>query len=208
MNLLKSILLAVVKDVTESLCEIFHGLTINEFTVYRHITEKLEFTLTGTQARFVNRNSDDTLEQRRQFIEHIDAMNDETFYKRRCIFVDESGFKKNMVRPVPWVDVEAEGPNLRILGCMSAYGLSAVSQQVLKSSWKKYKTATGIKRGLPHGTNSLHFTLFVEEIVSVLNKLGLKKMYIVMDNAAIHKTPEVLKAIRDSGHNALFLPPH
>ncbi len=29
-----------------------------------------------------------------------------------------------------------------------------------------------------------------------------------MDNAAIHKTPKVLKAIRDSGHYALFLPPY
>ncbi len=90
----------IVKDATESLCETFQGLTINESTVYRHITEKLEFTLTRTQARFVNRNSNDTLEQRRQFIEDIDAMNEENFYKKRCIFVDESGFKKNMVRPV------------------------------------------------------------------------------------------------------------
>ncbi|KAG1146555.1 hypothetical protein G6F37_001371 [Rhizopus arrhizus] len=157
----------IVKDATESLCDAFHGLTINESIVYRHITEKLEFTLTRTQASFVNRNSDDTLEQRKQFIEHIDAMNDETFYKRRCIFVDENGFKENMVRPVAWskksepaeVDVEAESTNLK-------------------------------------------------KIVSVLNKLGLKNMYIVMDNAAIHKTPEVLKAIRDSGHYALFLPPY
>ncbi|KAI9359885.1 hypothetical protein BD770DRAFT_409572 [Pilaira anomala] len=74
----------IVKDATESLCETFQGLTINESTVYRHIiTEKLEFTLTRTQARFVNRNSDDTLGQRRQFIEDIDAMNEENFYKKK-----------------------------------------------------------------------------------------------------------------------------
>lgn len=73
---------------------------------------------------------------------------------------------------------------------------------------EKKKTAIDTKRGLPHGINSPHFTLFVKEIVSVLNKLGLKNMYIVMDNAAIHKTPEVLKAVRDSGHYALFLPPY
>ncbi|KAG2230253.1 hypothetical protein INT48_009823 [Thamnidium elegans] len=158
----------IVKDATESLCETFQGLTINESTVYRHITEKLEFTLTHTQARFVNRNSDDTLEQRRQFIEDIDAMNEENFYKKRCIFVDESGFKKNMVCPVAWskkgepaeVDVEAEGTNLSILGCMSAYGLIALSQQVPKSSRKKQKTPLGTKRALPHGTNSSHFVLF------------------------------------------------
>ncbi|CAO3687471.1 unnamed protein product [Rhizopus stolonifer] len=137
----------IVKDATESLCETFQGLTINESTVYRHITEKLEFTLTRTQARFVNRNSDDTLEQRRQFIEDIDAMNEGNFYKKRCIFVDESGFKKNMIRPVAWskkgepaqVDVEAEGTNLSILSCMSAYGLIALSQQVPKSSKRNKK---------------------------------------------------------------------
>ncbi|RCI01309.1 hypothetical protein CU098_011928, partial [Rhizopus stolonifer] len=76
----------IVKDATESLCETFQGLTINESTVYRHITEKLEFTLTRTQARFVNRNSDDTFEQRRQFIEDIDAMNEENFYKKKDVF--------------------------------------------------------------------------------------------------------------------------
>lgn len=76
----------IVKDATESLCETFQGLTILESTVYRHITEKLEFTLTRTQARLVNRNSDDTLEQRRQFIEDIDAMNEENFYKKNMPF--------------------------------------------------------------------------------------------------------------------------
>lgn len=32
-------------------------------------------------------------------------------------------------------------------------------------------------------------------------------MYIVMDNAAIHKTPDVLRAIHEHGHTPLFLPP-
>ncbi|ORE01449.1 hypothetical protein BCV72DRAFT_310028 [Rhizopus microsporus var. microsporus] len=144
-HLLKKHPTCIVKDATESLCEAFQGLTINESTVYRHIIEKLEFTLTRTQARFVNRNSNDTLEQRRQFIEDIDAMNEENFYKKRCTFVDESGFKKNMVRPVAWsrkdepaeVDIEAEGANLSILGCMSAYGLIALSQHMEKNQFRQ-----------------------------------------------------------------------
>ncbi|KAI8378232.1 hypothetical protein EDC96DRAFT_551175 [Choanephora cucurbitarum] len=52
----------IVKDATESLCEAFHGLTVNKSTVYCYITEKLEFTMIRTQARFANRNSDDMLE--------------------------------------------------------------------------------------------------------------------------------------------------
>jgi hypothetical protein len=102
--------------------------------------------LIRTQASFVNRNSDDTPEQHRQFVEYIDVMNDDAFYKRRCIFVDESGFKTNMVRSVAWFkkgepvevdDVEAKMTNLSNLGCMSAYGLIAISQQIPKSSKKK-----------------------------------------------------------------------
>lgn len=69
-----------------------------------------------------------------KFIEDIDAMNEENFYKKRCIFADESGFKKNMVRPVAW--------------SKKAYGLIALSQQVPKSSRKKQKTPLGTKRAL------------------------------------------------------------
>jgi hypothetical protein len=51
-----------------------------------------------------------------------------------------------------------------------------------------------------------HFLLFVEKISVIRNKLGLHNMYIVMDNAAIHKPPEV-QVIRNHGHTALFLLP-
>lgn len=174
----------IVKDVTELLLAKFNGLSVDPSTVYRHITEKLEFTLTRTQARLVARNSDDTKEQRVQFVEYL--AENKIDYKRHCIFVDESGFKKNMVRLVAWskkgtpaeVEVQPEGFNLSVLGCLSAYGLIAVSQQVPKTGRKKQKVASGVKRGLPHGTSASHFLLFVEEMAVILNKLGLHNMYI------------------------------
>ncbi|KAI7897858.1 uncharacterized protein BX663DRAFT_444237, partial [Cokeromyces recurvatus] len=36
----------IVKNVIERLCINSNGLSINEFTVYRHITKKMAFTLT------------------------------------------------------------------------------------------------------------------------------------------------------------------
>lgn len=45
-------------------------------------------------------------------------------------------------------------------------------------------------------------------MASVLNKLGLNNMFVIMDNAAIHKTPDVYKAVRDHEHTPLFLPPY
>ncbi|KAG1451954.1 hypothetical protein G6F56_007947 [Rhizopus delemar] len=204
----------IVKDVTDCLCAAFDDLTINESSVYRHITDKLQFTLTRTQPRIAERNSEDTIEKRQQFVECL--MENSVDFKRQCVFVDESGFKKNMVRPVGWpkkgtpvkVEVQLEGTNLSILGCMSVYGLITVSQQVPKSKGYKKQKIVGIKRALPHGIKSSRFLLFVEEMISTLNKLGLHNMHIVMDNATIHKTEEVVTAIRDNGHTALFLLPY
>lgn len=46
-------------------------------------------------------------------------------------------------------------------------------------------------------------------MAAVLNKHGMHNMYIVMDNASIHKTQAVLDAIiKNHGHTALFLPPY
>lgn len=122
-----------------------------------------------------------------------------------------------MVRAVAWFkdgtlagfeEVQPESVNLSVLGCLSASELIAVSQQVPKSSCKKQKVASGTKRGLPHGTNTSYFLLFVEEMTTALNKLGLHNMYIVIDNVTIHKTPEVPQAIRNYKHTALFLSPY
>lgn len=85
------------------------------------------------------------------------------------------------------------------MGCISAYGLIAVSQQVPKSNGtKKQEVAVRTKKkNLPYGTNSTHFLLFMEEMATVLNKIGLNNMFIIMDNATIYKIPDFLKAIRD-----------
>ncbi|CAO3659774.1 unnamed protein product [Rhizopus stolonifer] len=89
--------------------------TIGDSAVHRHITEKLKFILTRTQTRVTERNSKSTIELRRQSVEHI----------------DETGFKKNMMRLVAWshkeTSAEAEvlctdSVNLRILGRISTCG--------------------------------------------------------------------------------------
>lgn len=67
-------------------------------------------------------------------------------------------------------------------------------------------TVSVTKRSLPHRTNVSHFLLFIEEITIVLNRLRLHSMYSVMDNATIHKVPEVLKAIHNCEHTALTSP--
>lgn len=101
------------------------------------------------------------------------------------------------------------GINLSILDCIPKKGLIAILQQVSRlSGSKKRKLVTPKKTGVPHGTNATHFFLFVEEMADVLDKYGMNNMFIVMDNAGIHKTKAVVQAIKDRGHHPLFLPPY
>ncbi|KAI8136942.1 hypothetical protein BJV82DRAFT_584101 [Fennellomyces sp. T-0311] len=85
----------IVKDLTAALCDEFEGLNVHQSTVYRHLTEKLAFTLTRTQPQVADRNSEDTLEARRQFVQFIEEQNID--FEKKCVFVDESGFLKNML---------------------------------------------------------------------------------------------------------------
>ncbi|KAI8884054.1 hypothetical protein K501DRAFT_183117 [Backusella circina FSU 941] len=61
----------IIKDATEELFKAFDDMKINESAVYRHVRNKLSFTLTRTQPRVIARNSEDTIESRRQFVEDL-----------------------------------------------------------------------------------------------------------------------------------------
>lgn len=136
-------------------------------------------------------------------------------FRRKYVFVDESGLKKHGAS----CSMVQEGNARRSVSSARRYQLEYFGLPIRaridcnfstgsKSKWLKETKIAGIKRGLPHRINSSHFLLFVEEMATVLNKLGLHNMYIVMDNAAIHNTPEVLQATRGHGHTALFLLPY
>ncbi|KAI9271511.1 hypothetical protein BDA99DRAFT_433425, partial [Phascolomyces articulosus] len=90
-------------------------------------------------------------------------------FRKKCAFVNESGFIRNMVRPVAWskkgkaseVEVSTQqGTNLSILGYKSWYGLLALSQQVPKTTGPKKRKIASKDNGLPYGTSSSHFLLF------------------------------------------------
>lgn len=88
-----------------------------------------------------------------------------------------------------------------------------ISTWVSFSSLKCILTSVGIAlfdlsklKMVSWNCNLSRLLLFVEEMTDVLNKLGLHNIYIVMDNATIHKIPRVLQAIHNHGQNALFLP--
>lgn len=93
------------------------------------------------------------------------------------------------------VDIPAQQSiNQSILGCMLYYGLAALSQQVSKTRGLEKRKLVSRRSGLPHGTYSRHFLLFVSEMLSALKNLKLNNFYFVMDNVAIDKAAEFLQA--------------
>ncbi|KAI8880089.1 hypothetical protein K501DRAFT_296655 [Backusella circina FSU 941] len=74
----------IVKDIMEQLSAKFGDLPVNDSTVYRHITKKI-----GLATLKIQRN------RRKHFVEYLCDNNMD--FKRKCVFIDESGFKKNMI---------------------------------------------------------------------------------------------------------------
>ncbi|KAI9250221.1 hypothetical protein BDA99DRAFT_564189 [Phascolomyces articulosus] len=179
----------VVKGAINELSKKFKGLKINPSTVYRHITQKLSFTFPRTQPRVADRNSEDTIKARRQFVEYLLENNIE--FKRKCVSVNESEFKKNMARPVAWskkgeiADVEVpaqQGVNLSVLRCMS------FMQKFQSSPWYIFWSLLTF---CARGGICVEGSRFAQHVCA-------------MDNAALHKTAAVLRSIRNHGHTPLF----
>lgn len=58
------------------------------------------------------------------------------------------------------------------------------------------------------GTRTEHFLHFLSGVLDELDQNGMTGRYIVMDNAPIHKSPEVAKTIESRGYRLAYLPPY
>jgi transposase len=56
------------------------------------------------------------------------------------------------------------------------------------------------------GTRSEYFIEFLIGVMDTLNHFDMKRHYLVMDNAAIHKATEVKDLIASRGYKAIYLP--
>jgi len=58
------------------------------------------------------------------------------------------------------------------------------------------------------GTRTEHFLHFLSGLLDELDRHEMNGRYIVMDNAPIHKSPEVANLIESRGYKAAYLPPY
>ncbi|KAG0007781.1 hypothetical protein BGZ82_005109, partial [Podila clonocystis] len=105
--------------------------------------------------------------------------------------------------------------NLSVIGAICWDGvlnLSLRTPQISKKcphvSGKKSKAEKAEETEESRGTNSNHFAAFLVSLMNELDKLGKKGVYLVMDNAPIHKTEYIQALIKGRGYVPMFLPPY
>lgn len=121
---------------------------------------------------------------------------------------DRTEHRQQPITKVP----KSRGVNLSVLGAICWDGVPNLSLRTLPVS-KKRPRITG-KRNRPlepeesRGTNSDHFAAFLNSLMDTLDKLDKKGMYLVMDNAPIHKTEYIHALVKGRGYVPVFLPPY
>ena len=121
-------------DVTDLLCQHFKDLTITSRAVNDHMRKRCHLTYKQTVRQLVARDNDITILQRYEAVSAWRALGINFFSV--CVFIDEAGFYRNVHRSHGWSDVgkackitvETKGPNLSILGAITAHGVIILSR--------------------------------------------------------------------------------
>lgn len=166
------------------------------------------------------RTSEKSLQRRKETVlkwKFDEAMD----WHNNCIFIDEAGFNMHLRRnfgrskrgiPAKAVVPTNRGTNVTIVGAICERGIIALTlrkpkavQKKKRGSNKKRKREDGGPVNVPEingivGTRSEHFLQFIVGLMDTLDKHGMRGRYFIMDNAAIHKVPEVHGIILSRGY--------
>jgi hypothetical protein len=216
----------------EALSKNFEGFTISPRNLWRHLTEKCNFSLKQASKYNADRNSERTLLLRAEIVSKWKEVGVD--FQKNCVFIDEAGFHTQMMRSRAWskkgdpanVEVHARrGANVTIVGCISPFGtinfskveplqradMEKLEEEFQEPKGKKRKGDTlesSKPKALKKGTTAYHIVKFIEAVMDVLDKHNKKDMFIVMDNCRIHHSAFVVDAINKRGYKPLFIPPY
>ena len=122
-------------NVTDLLRQHFKDLTITSRAVNDYMRKKFHLTYKRTVCQLVTHDDDITILQRYEAVSTWMALGINFFSE--SVFIDEAGFNRNMHRSHGWSDVgkackitvETKGPNLSILGAITAHGIITLSSR-------------------------------------------------------------------------------
>lgn len=148
-------------------------------------------------------------------------------WHNNCIFIDEAGFNMHIRRnfgrskrgvPTKVVVPSNRGITVTIIGAICEKRVIDLTLrkpkavQKSKTSNKKRKRENGdavaTEVNARVGTRAEHFLQFVSGVMDTLDARGMTGQYLIMDNATIHKCPDIQQRIADRGYKAAYLPPY
>ncbi|KAG2209879.1 hypothetical protein INT45_005146, partial [Circinella minor] len=169
-------------DVTNLLCQHFKDLDITSRAVNEHMRKKCHLTYKSTV---------------RQLAAHDDDTNILNMHRSQ-------GWSK--VGSPCKITMETKGPNISILGAITAHGVITLSRREdCAPTNKKRKVNDPVSK---KGTTSSDFMEFIEQVLTNIEAHDLLYRYLVMDNAAIHKTIDVKDWVTECGFEIIYLPPY
>lgn len=157
--------------------------------------KQLKITLKCASMEVDRRNSIKTLEERKSYALHYSINAPEE--REMNIFIDESGFnyhlRRTMARskintPAKVILPTVRGRNISLIAAINIEGV--IFHQIITQS----------------NVNSKIFCDFLHELINKLKDKNFMKVWLILDNARIHKTQEVKDLVNNTCHELVFLP--
>jgi len=186
---------ATLTEACDALALKFDGLRITQSGLRKHAIKHCQLTLKKLEKLPAARAS--------ERIPNLD-------YLSSCVFLDEAGFNMHLRRGFGWskkvtpaktVIPTQKGVNITILGAICEFGVVCLKlrKPVACVSNKEGKKVKGVI-----GTRTTDYVAFIDSVMDILDQRGMKGRYLVMDNAPIHKSPNIRAMIESRGYNALY----
>ncbi|CAO3682639.1 unnamed protein product [Rhizopus stolonifer] len=176
----------------------------------KHITKHCNLTMKKLERLPEAQNDISTLEKRRTKIEEWMALQDFD-YGKNCVFIDEAGFNLNIKRtfgpsvrgaPAKAVVSTQKGVPITILGAMCKKGIVNITLRHPTAVVSRKRRKLGFAESGFNVVNGLAI------IMDILEQNDIKGRFLVMDNAPIHRSPEMQNLISSSGYKYIYLPPY
>lgn len=182
------------KNISEKIRE--SGVQLS-LTSINNALKKLRITLKCASINIEQLNSPETIQKRKLYA--INFTDHAPQAREKIIFIDESGFNYHM-RPTKArskantsayiILPTVRGRNVSLLAAMNIQGI--LFKKIISTS----------------SVNSDIFCGFLEELINKLQEENITNAWLILDNAAIHKTQKVLNIMNKTNHTLIFLSPY
>lgn len=182
-------------NIKRKICEI-KQINMSKTSVFNGL-KQLCITLKNATMNFDRLNCENTIKLRQTYALHFSQHAPQPADK--LVFIDESGFNYHLRRTKARSKVNtaahviiptARGRNVSLIAAMNFHGI--IHRKVIPNST----------------VNSNIFVTFLNELINKLAKRSITGAWLILDNAAIHKTQEVRDKVSETSHELCYLSPY